>query len=102
MTVTAADEVETRSWTRRRTYGLVFGILYAGVVLSALFPVSLDQYNPSDAPERCGMAVKAAFEGGDTACGAAGRGRLGTGVAFLLLSVPFGVAYVAASARERD
>jgi hypothetical protein len=105
MTVIEGDEPGQKPWTRRKTYGLVFGILYAGVLVTALFPVSLSDSSGLrvQAVVKCGAAIKAALDVGlDEACAQAGRARIANTVRLLLLAVPFGVAYVAACARERN
>lgn len=100
MTVIGGDESEPSSWTRRRTYGLLAGLLYAPAVLAALLPVSV---TTSGGTAKCGTAVRAAMTTTDgEICTEAGRDRVTTSLRFLLLAVPFGVAYVAASDRERD
>jgi hypothetical protein len=86
--------------SRRRLWGWAFGVLYAVVLLAALLPIHVE--NPIDRTTvGCGTGLRSAMYDGDSLCGEKGRKRVATAGGFLLVSLPFAVAYVAACARER-
>jgi hypothetical protein len=89
--MTEMTEVDVPRRFRRQVYGWLFGVHYALVMLTALWPVGEDG-------DRCGMAIRNVTR--DTGCGVLARERAGVTLFFLLLAVPFGVSYLARCARD--